>query len=176
MSHEIEAKIKVAALEPIADKLEQLGAEFLHDVQQVDTHFMDAASQLRKSDCALRIRQQVIGNESSALMTFKGPRSDSKFKARPEYETVIANAETTEKIFESLGYHKTLVIEKKRMMWLLNGCEVCLDELPHLGCFVEVEGPDEVTITSVLEKLNLHNEPHISKGYAAMMSRKLKQE
>ena len=27
MSHEIEAKIKVAALEPIADKLEQLGAD-----------------------------------------------------------------------------------------------------------------------------------------------------
>jgi adenylate cyclase class 2 len=176
MSHEIEAKIKVAVLEPIADKLEQLGAVFLHDVQQVDTHFMDAASQLRKSDCALRIRRQVIGNESSALMTFKGPRSDSKFKARPEYETGIANAETTEKIFESLGYHKAIVVDKKRSMWSLDGCEVCLDELPHLGCFVEVEGPSEEVITGVLEKLNLHNEPHISKGYAAMMSHKLKQD
>jgi adenylate cyclase class 2 len=176
MSHEIEAKIKVAALEPIADKLEQLGAEFLHDVQQVDTHFMDAASQLRKSDCALRIRQQVIGNESSALMTFKGPRSDSKFKARPEYETGVGDAETTEKIFESLGYHKKIEVEKKRRMWLLDGCEICLDELKPLGCFVEVEGPDEEVITGVLEKLNLHNEPHMSKGYAAMMSRRLKQE
>ena len=176
MSHEIEAKIKVAALEPIADKLKQLGANFLHDVQQVDTHFMDAASQLRKSDCALRIRQQVIGDESSALMTFKGPRSDSKFKARPEYETGVANAETAQTIFESLGYRKAIIVEKKRSMWSLDGCEVCLDELPHLGCFVEVEGPCEEVITGVLEKLGLHKEPHISKGYAAMMARKLKQE
>jgi adenylate cyclase class 2 len=137
---------------------------------------MDAASQLRKSDCALRIRQQVIGNESSALMTFKGPRSDSKFKARPEYETVVANAETAQTIFESLGYRKAIIVEKKRSMWSLDGCEVCLDELPHLGCFVEVEGPCEEVITGVLEKLGLHKEPHISKGYAAMMARKLKQE
>ena len=81
-----------------------------------------------------------------------------------------------EKIFDALGYHKRLTFEKKRALWALDRCEICLDELPHLGCFVEVEGPDEDAISGVLEKLNLHNEPHISKGYAAMMSRKLKQE
>ncbi|MHC5101006.1 MAG: hypothetical protein ACYSOG_04145, partial [Planctomycetota bacterium] len=58
----------------------------------------------------------------------------------------------------------------------LDDCEICLDELPYLGCFVEVEGPDEDVISGVLEKLDLHNEPHISHGYAAMMSHKLKQE
>jgi adenylate cyclase class 2 len=176
MSHEIEAKIKVAALEPIADKLKQLEANFLYDIQQIDTHFMDAANQLRKSDCALRIRHQIIGGQSSAFMTFKGPRSDSKFKARPEYETGVANPEAAQRIFESLGYRKAIVVEKKRSMWSLDDCEVCLDKLPHLGCFVEVEGPGEEVITGVLEKLGLHNEPHISKGYAAMMSSELKQE
>ncbi|MCD6175628.1 MAG: CYTH domain-containing protein, partial [Planctomycetes bacterium] len=98
------------------------------------------------------------------------------FKSRPEYETDVGDAEIAEKIFELLGYHKGIVIEKKRGMWLLDGCEVCLDELPQLGYFVEVEGPDEKAISGVLEKLNLHNEPHISRGYASMMSRKLKQE
>ena len=88
----------------------------------------------------------------------------------------VANAGLGVKVFESLGYHKKITVEKKRIMWLLDDCEICLDELPQLGCFVEVEGPDEDVISGVLEKLNLQNEPHISKGYAAMMSRKLKQE
>ncbi|MHC5142471.1 MAG: class IV adenylate cyclase [Planctomycetota bacterium] len=176
MSYEIEAKIKVDALGPIADKLEELGAMFLHDVQQSDTYFMDAAGRLRENDCALRVRRQIIDGESSALITFKGPRANGKFKNRTEHEIGVANAEIGVKIFESLGYHKKITVEKKRIMWLLDDCEICLDELPHLGCFVEVEGPDEDVISGVLEKLNLQNEPHISKGYAAMMSRKLKQE
>jgi len=142
----------------------------------VDTYFMDTHKQLRKDDCGLRIRKQTIDNEPSALMTFKGPRKNGKFKSRPEYETGITDVEMAEKIFESLGYYKGIVIEKERDMWQLDGCEVCLDTLPKLGCFVEVEGPDENAISGVLEKLNLHNQPHISRGYASMMSRKLKQE
>ena len=176
MSHEIEAKIRVSSLEPIASKLKELSAESLRQIQQVDTYFMDTTEQLRKNDCTLRIRRQTIDDEQSTLITFKGPRSDSKFKSRTEHETSVGNAETAEKIFESLGYNKAIVIEKKRRMWSLDGCEVCLDELPQLGCFVEVEGPNEATIASVLEKLNLHNEPHITESYASMMARTLKQE
>jgi adenylate cyclase class 2 len=176
MSYEIEAKIRVAALEPIADKLKELDVGFLHTIHQTDTYFTDDTGRLRKNGCALRIRRQVINHEPSALITFKGPRADGKFKNRTEYETGVADAETTEKIFESLGYHKKIEVKKKRRMWLLDGCEICLDELKPLGCFVEVEGPDEATIAGVLEKLNLHNEPHISESYASMMARKLKQE
>ena len=176
MSHEIEAKIKVAALEPVRDTLEKLGADFAQLVQQVDTYLMDTHKLLKKNDCGLRIRQQIADGQMSAKITFKGPRTDSKFKSRAEYETGIDDAATMEKIFDALGYHKRLTFEKKRAVWALDECEICLDELPHLGCFVEVEGPDEDAISGVLEKLNLHNEPHISEGYAAMMSRKLKQE
>ena len=174
MSHEIEAKIKVAALGPIENKLKELDADFVRSVQQVDSYFMDTHEQLRKNDCGLRIRQQTIDNEQSALISFKGPRQDGPFKSRDEYETGITDVKMTEKIFESLGYHKKIVIEKKRDIWLLDHCEVCLDELPELGCFVEVEGPDEDVISGVLKKLNLHNQPHIPDGYAAMMSRKKK--
>lgn len=176
MSHEIEAKIKVAALEPVRDTLEKLGAHFVQSVRQVDTYLMDTHKLLKKNDCGLRIRQQIADGQMSAKITFKGPRTDSKFKSRAEYETGIDDAATMEKIFDALGYHKRLTFEKKRAVWALDECEICLDELPHLGCFVEVEGPDEDAISGVLEKLNLHNEPHISEGYAAMMSRKLKQE
>ena len=48
-----------------------------------------------------------------------------------------------EQIFESLGYTKRITLEKTRAIWQLDGCFVCLDELPLLGYFIEVEGPDE---------------------------------
>ena len=173
MNQEIEAKIKVSSLEPIEEKLKELNADFVRSVQQTDAYLTDADGRLRKNDCALRIRRQVIDNESSALMTFKGPRADGKFKNRTEYETGIADAETGEKIFESLGYHKAIVIEKKLILDGLGGTQVFMDELPRLGCFVEVEGPSEDIISGALKKLNLHNEPHITESYASMMSREL---
>lgn len=173
--HEIEAKIKVAALEPVAEKLKQLGAVFLHDIRQIDTYFMDTHKLLRKNDCGLRIRRQTIAGEQSAMITFKGPRSDSQYKSRPEYETGISNVDMTEKIFESLGYNKRITLEKKRSIWQTDGCLVCLDQLPRLGCFVEVEGPNESIISDVLKKLELQNETHITHGYASMMRHDLKQ-
>ena len=174
--HEIEAKIKVAALEPIRDKLKTLGADFVQSVQQVDTYFMDAHKLLRKNDCGLRIRQQIADGLTSANVTFKGPRTDSLFKSRPEYETGIEHVAMMEKIFEALGYYKRLTFKKKRAIWLLDHCEVCLDELTEVGCFVEVEGPNETAISGVLEKLDLHNEPHITDSYALMIARRQKQE
>jgi len=174
MTHEIEAKIKVAALEPIAGKLNELGAQFIHDVHQVDIYFMDTHKRLHKNDCGLRIRRQSINGTESALITFKGARNKSKYKSRPEYETGVSDPEAAENIFEAMGYHKRMTVEKQRSLWRLDSCEVCLDELPDLGCFVEVEGPEEETISSVLAKLNLHNQPHISKGYASMTAQILK--
>jgi len=175
MNHEIEAKIKVAALEPIAGKLKELGAQFLHTTQQTDTYFMDTHKLLHKNDCGLRIRRQSIDGNQSAFLTFKGAREKTKYKSRSEHETGIGDPDAAENILEGLGYQKRLTVEKKRSVWRLDNCEVCLDELPELGCFVEVEGPDEETISSVLAKLNLQNQPHISKGYASMTAQILKQ-
>jgi len=175
MTCEIEAKIKVEALEPVAGRLQELGAQFLHTIQQADTYFMDTHKLLHKNDCGLRIRRQSIDGKESAYLTFKGAREKTKYKSRTEHETGISDPNAAENILEGLGYHKRLTVEKKRSVWRLDNCEVCLDQLPDLGCFVEVEGPDEETISSVLAKLNLQDQPHISKGYASMTAQKLKQ-
>jgi adenylate cyclase class 2 len=174
MTREIEAKIKVFALAPTQTRLQALGAKFMHTVRQVDTYFMDTHKLLHKKDCGLRIRQQVVDNAASAMITFKGAREAGKYKSRPEYETGIDNVQMTEHIFEALGYYKRLTVEKQRTLWQLDGCEVCLDEVVELGTFIEVEGPDEATVESVLAKLSLHHEPHIRDSYAAMVERALK--
>jgi adenylate cyclase class IV len=67
-----------------------------------------------------------------------------------------------------LGYEKVLVIEKKRRLWQLGGCSVALDQLPLLGTFVEIEGPDDKIIADVQNDLGLADLPHIAKSYAQL--------
>lgn len=173
-NHEIEAKIKMPTLDGLDKKLKELGADFIHTAHQIDTYFMDSHKLLNKKDCGLRIRQQVVSGIHSALITYKGARTEGKYKTRPEFETGIDNVEMMENIFDALGYHNRLVVEKYRAMWWLDGCEVCLDNLPQLGCFVEVEGSDENIIEGVLKKLGLNDQPHIAESYAQMTEQKLK--
>jgi adenylate cyclase class 2 len=174
MNHEIEAKIKVEALEPVAGRLQELGAQFLHTMQQADTYFMDTHKLLHKNDCGLRIRRQSIDAKESAYLTFKGAREKTKYKSRPEHETGVSDPNAAENILQGLGYQKRLKVEKKRSVWRLDNCEVCLDELPDLGCFVEVEGPDEEVISNVLAKLSLQDKRHIPHSYASMVAQTLK--
>ncbi len=174
--HEIEAKIKVTDLTAVAETLKAIGATPTHDIQQTDTYFMDAGNLLAQNDCGLRIRQETIDGKQSARMTFKGAKIGGPYKSRPEFETGVGDADVTAKIFESLGYGKHLDVCKHRSMWALDDCDVCLDNVERLGCFVEVEGPDETVIAGVLEKLNLHNAPLIKQGYASMTAALLKQE
>ena len=109
------------------------------------------------------------------FVTFKGPKQKGAYKVRQEieFELSVSAIDNMAGLFEALGYEKMLVYEKRRTLWLLDGCDVCLDEVPLLGRFVEVEGPDEGAIALVLKKLRLADRPHINKGYAGLMREKL---
>lgn len=167
---EIEAKVKVDSLEPVAERLGQVGARFATERVQNDAYFADAAGQLAQSGCGLRLRMEAVDGQSCSVLTFKGPRQDGVYKQRPEFETAVTDGAAMTKILEGLGYHNYLTVTKMRRVWQMDGCEVCLDNVPLLGCFVEVEGPDEAAIKGVLSRLGLADRPHISKGYAAMIA------
>jgi adenylate cyclase class IV len=47
-----------------------------------------------------------------------------------------------------------------------------LDQLPLLGDFVEIEGPDEEKIATAQEKLGLSDLSHIAEGYASLVAKK----
>ena len=147
MCTEIEAKLKVESLEKIKHRLTKLGAEFLQEQLQTDYHFDDANRTLQKTDRCLRIRRQLSNRTEQFFLTYKGPKEKSRLKKRQEIEIKIEDADSTEKLLSALGYEKVLTIEKKRWLWQLDECEVALDELPLLGEFVEIEGPDEEKIT-----------------------------
>jgi len=181
MHIEIEAKLKLArrpggvdSLENVTRKLKALSAEFLRERLHTDAYFDDGKSSLRKSDSALRIRHQLIGRKDQVVITFKGPRRRGRFKQREEIQFEVSDAGRAELLLNALGYKKAIVFQKKRRAWHYGGCEVALDELPLLGSFIEIEGPNEKAISRVQEKLGLCDLPHIPESYAVLMERKLR--
>jgi len=175
MCAEIEAKLKVQSLEPIETKLKELGAEFIAEQKQTDFYFDDADSDLLKSDRCLRVRLQAVGSDETIFLTYKGAKEKGRFKKRKEIEVEVKDSDSVEKLLSELGYEKAIVIEKKRRIWRFGECEVALDQLPQLGSFVEIEGPDEEKVAKVQVSLDLANLPHISSGYAVLTREKLRQ-
>ncbi len=173
MFAEIEAKLKVDSLTQVEQKLAELDAEFVAEQRQKDYHFDNSAGTLKGSDSCLRLRRQSIGDTERFYLTYKGPKEQSNFKKRAEIETEIADADSIEKLLAALGYEKVFTIEKIRRLWKFGDCEIALDELPSLGFFVEIEGPDDKTITEVQKRLCLAHLKHIPKSYAHLMKEQM---
>ena len=165
---EIEVKLKVDSLPEVERKLAELGAEFLAEQLQTDFLFDDANSALITTDRCLRLRKQSIAGSERFFLTYKGAKEKSNFKKRQEIEIEIIEADATKKLLSALGYDKVMVVEKKRRLWQLGGCSVALDQLPLLGDFVEIEGPDDETIADVQQRLSLADLTHIPKSYAQL--------
>jgi len=170
MGTEIEAKLKVDSLQMVAEKLAQLGAEFLQEQLQTDYYFDDANAALIETDRCLRLRQQFTDDQEKLLLTYKGAKEKDNFKKRQELEIEVKDLDSTGKLLSALGYGQTLVVEKKRRIWQLGSCRVCLDELPLLGSFVEIEGPEGQKIDDVQRSLGLADSTHIPESYAKLIS------
>jgi len=176
MCTEIEAKLKVESHEEIIKKLAELGAEFTEEQLQTDYYFDDADRTLTKADRCLRLRRLLTGNREKILLTYKGAKQKNRFKKRLEIEIEIEDGDSGRRLFSELGYKQLLVIEKKRRIWRLGRCEVALDELPLLGRFVEIEGPEEGKIAEVQKNLGLAHLPHITESYASLLANKVGQQ
>lgn len=173
MCIEIEAKLKVESFDQIKERLENLAAEFLDEKLQTDYYFDDANGDLAKTDKCLRLRREVGRSGEKIFLTYKGAKDKAAFKKRSEINLEVADSQAATKLLTSLGYEKALVFEKKRQTWRLGDCEVALDQLPLLGAFVEIEGPDENKIADVQRKLGLADLPHVKNSYADLMVDKL---
>lgn len=169
MCVETEAKLKVDSLSKVERRLTELGAEFVAEQLQTDSLLDDSNETLISSDRCLRIRREVAAGGERCFLCYKGGREDSDFKRRQEIETEVKDAESLGKLLSALGYEEKLVVEKRRRLWKYAGCEVALDELPLLGDFVEIEGPDDESIAEVQAMLGLADVRHETKSYAHLI-------
>lgn len=173
MKIEIETKIKVDSFDSVWDRLKAASGQLQTKVVQRDTFFVDSDNKMIQSDRGLRLRVQIADGIETVILTYKGPRQKTALKSRQEIEVEVDSFESMECIFLALGLEKSISFEKKRDLWEIDECEVCLDELPLLGKFVEVEGPSEDKIRLVLQKIGLSAADHIEISYARLMREKI---
>lgn len=171
MAVEIEAKMKVADFSAIRGKLKELGASEKERVMESNTFFDTDDRSMLAADKGLRLRQKnnLSTGAESFIITYKGPRQRGEVKNREEIELSVASGKDAMALLEKLGYHRILTFEKKRESWLLEGCEIELDEVPYLGTFVEIEGPREDQILKLREKLGLADRPMVRESYIALL-------
>lgn len=175
MTIEIELKVKVDSFEQIAEKLQQIGADFDDDYRQTDYYFDDDDDSLVDSDRCLRLRRQHDHGDETFELTYKGKRQNNRFKSRREIGIKLDKAEEIMEVFTLLGYSERLMFEKKRQIWRTDGCDIALDELPLIGKFVEIEGPDDESIAATQKKLGMGHLKHIEHSYAHLLEEKLNQ-
>ncbi len=172
VSIETEAKLRVASHDPIRRRLKEVGAASLGRVLENNEILDRPGGLLRRRGCGLRLRWTAAGASQgvSGLLTFKGPVLPSEVKKREELEISVSNVELTRQILRHLGFTRILYYQKWRESWRLDDCRVELDEPPHIGLFVEIEGPDESVILAVRAKLDLLSAPHENASYVRMLT------
>lgn len=170
MPLEIETKVKVDSCDAARSRLEELGARHVCSVLETNQIFDTPDQALFRRGCGLRIRTcRGEGSVPAATLTFKGPQRPGALKTRDELETPVGDADAAMAILEALGYRAVMTFEKRREEWELDGLTIELDELPRLGCFVEIEGPDEPSVRRGQERLDLDDRPSITATYIALL-------
>lgn len=174
MAVEIEAKMKLDAsgMDALAHRLRESGAALVGEYLEENTFYDTEDRTMLAADEGLRIRtsHDLATGKSKAVVTHKGPNRHGPLKSREETEAEVGGAEDMGALFERLGFVRYLSFQKKRQSWKLEGCKIELDEVPYLGHFVEIEGPDEPTIMRVRQSLKLADLPLIKASYIAMLS------
>lgn len=173
MAIELEAKMQVADLDAVRERLESLGARARGTVLETNLFFDTPDRRLLAADEGLRVRAERAldgAAEPMSRVTFKGPRHQAAVKTREELEAGVADPEAIGLILEKLGFERVLRFEKRREAFALDGCEVVLDELPYIGTYVEIEGDDEATVMALREKLGMGELPLLTTSYVALMS------
>ena len=174
MAVEIEAKMKVPDHAGVRARLAAVGGQRIGSFAERNTFYDTDGGTLEAADRGLRIRHSRDRDDGTVVctMTHKGARQHGPLKSREETELTVDGDAAG--MLECLGFQRVMSFEKRRESWALGDCKVELDEVPHLGTYVEVEGPTEAAVLHVRQQLGLAELPMIKTGYIALLVEHLK--
>ena len=143
MKYEVEQKFPVADLAEVQARLSAIGAEISEPRLEVDLYYAHPARDFAATDEALRIRRVGPSN----WITYKGPKIDRTTKTRQEIELELppeeAGARAWAGLLEVLGFRPVAEVRKHRrkalVPWQGRPVEASLDDVQHVGTFVELE-------------------------------------
>jgi adenylate cyclase class 2 len=158
---EIEVKFQVADQVAFLKRLADLGAVCTQEkVLENNLRFDTPEGRLRAAQQVLRLRK-----DNRVRLTYKGPAEESQTVAvRPEIEFTVSDFESARSFLEALGYVISVVYEKYRTSFELDGAEITLDEMPF-GLFCEIEGRDASQIENLASRLGFEWDKRITDSY-----------
>jgi adenylate cyclase class 2 len=161
---ELEIKLYLADLPAFRLKLESSGAVLTEQrLHEVNLRFDLPDGELTQNLQVLRLRQ-----DTAARMTYKGPgETIDGVYARREIEFTVSDFQSAQLLLEALGYEVSLMYEKYRTMYSLDGLQITLDEMPY-GNFTEIEGSDTSAIHRAANDLGLSWEARILDSYTSL--------
>jgi predicted adenylyl cyclase CyaB len=172
---EIEVKFYVKDLGKVEARLLELGTRLLRPrVHELNLRYDRPDGCLRSEHRVLRLRQS-----DDSRLTYKGPSSivDGAM-SRQEIKFTVGDFEATKAFLEALNYQIIAMYEKYRTVYEIETpgvskdtvCLEMLDKLPY-GNFVEIEGPDAVSIHTAADSLGLKWDAAIAESYLALFER-----
>ncbi len=164
---EIESKYLVRDLQRLAARLAALDARIVQPrTYERNIRFDQPDGSLRLAKKVLRLRE-----DDKARLTFKGPgEAQDGIYTREELEVEVSDFDSMQSILQSLGYAQFAFYEKFRTTYAFKQCLIMLDEMPY-GNFVEVEGPNALSVTAVSEMLGLDTTLSLCDSYLGLFER-----
>lgn len=164
---EKELKFKLSNIDPIIEKIKELGFEELGENEQEDIYFDSIDNKLLKEGKALRIRKE--GNRF--YLTFKSKALSRKPKIRKEINMELNETQVIKlkEILKSLGYNEVLKIIKKRREFKRKDFRIAIDKVEGLGVFLEIEYENEIEMRELLHNFGLEIEDAIEQTYPEML-------
>lgn len=174
---EIEIKVQLTDKAVTVEQLTKLGVELSKPVKQRDVVYgMPGAEEGSPSANWLRIRTE---NDTKHIFTLK--RSVVGHLDSIEHETVIDDPKELAAIITELGFELYSDLTKIRAKGKLGDVELCLDEVPSLGVFLEAEkimqndaDHDQVVaeLWGLFAKLGIEKSQEIHEGYDVLERKK----
>lgn len=164
----VEIKVRVDALAPFRQRLEAMNAAYMGTDTQRDTYFVVPEGRLKVREGTIEQgiifynRPDQTGPKPSHI-----ERTDPG-KALAAVHTVLQAALPVD-----------VVVEKTRSIYWVDQVKVHLDEVPGLGCFVELEAVDtdgtasesdlHAMCTDLMNDLNIPNNALVDRSYSDLV-------
>ena len=177
---EIEIKARLHNSDRLEQSLKQAGIKLSEPIKQHDVVF----GQPGAKDNALGANWLRIRTENDKKVYFTLKKSVVGHLDSIEHETAVEDAVELQEIILQLGYEPYSDLTKVRRKAKHGQLEICVDEIPKLGTFIEVEkmmGQDAVHDTVIeelwrfLTSLGVSKVDEVHEGYD-VMERKQRQK
>lgn len=145
MKNEYELKFLKINKEEIRRKLVSVDATLLKPMRDMKRAVIDSPLIVEK-DAFIRIRDEG----DKCTLTYKEFIHDGSEEV-VEIETKVDSYENTVALFTAAGLSPRSTQESRRETWMLNECEIVIDEWPWIDPYIEIEGPDHDKIQTTAE-------------------------